>query len=60
MMCNMIKSARPYGFFVAHSRKFPEEHRETNRADADDGRSIKAMSRKFTKRLRAQHCDAAA
>lgn len=54
-MCNVIKSARHYGMFVALFGEFLELHGEEYRsANPDDGKSIRLMSRKFASWLRAQ------
>lgn len=55
-MCNGIKSARHYGTFVSLFGLFLEEHGEEYRAaDPDDGKAIRAMSRKFSRWLRTLH-----
>ena len=54
MMCNMIKSARPYGLFVALFKEFLETHGAGyHAADPDDFRTIGTMRRKFDKWLNA-------
>lgn len=53
-MCNMIKSAREYGMFVALFREFLQVHGEEYRdADPDHLVSIRAMARKFDRWLNA-------
>ena len=53
-MCNVIKAAREYVAFMAFFGEFLREHGEEYRAaDPDHGKSIRDMSRKFTKWLRA-------
>ena len=60
MMCNMIKSSRPYGFFLPLLNEFLEEHGvEYRAADPDDRKCISAMARKFRNWLKTQHCNAA-
>jgi hypothetical protein len=56
-MCNMIKSARPYGLFVVLFRQFLEAHgAEYQSADPDDFATVGAMHRKFNQWLHAlQH-----
>jgi hypothetical protein len=47
-MCNMIKSAREYGMFVALFREFLKlRGQEYRAADPDDGRTIGDMQREF-------------
>ena len=56
-MCNMIKSARPYGKFVLLLGEFLERHGEEYRAaDPDDREVIRAMQRRFDRWLRSLHC----
>jgi 5-methylcytosine-specific restriction endonuclease McrA len=57
MMCNMIKSARPYGLFVVLFKQFLEAHgAEYHATNPDDFQTIGAMSRRFNKWLHAlQH-----
>lgn len=59
LMCNTIKDSRPYALFVVLFGDFLIEHGEEYRAaDADDGRAISAMARKFNAWLHAlQHAE---
>jgi 5-methylcytosine-specific restriction endonuclease McrA len=53
-MCNMIKSARDYGMFVALFREFLELRGQEHRAaDPDDAQTIGDMQREFGRWLRA-------
>jgi hypothetical protein len=60
-MCNMIKSARSYQFFVPLFGEFLEMHRDEYRAtNPDDFATVGAMTRKFDARLHAlQHSERA-
>ena len=60
-MCNMIKSARPYGLFVVLFREFLEAHgAEYQSADPDDFATVGVMHRRFNQWLDAlQHGDRA-
>jgi len=54
-MCNMIKSARHYGMFVALFGEFLELHGEQYlAANPDDARCHRVMSRKFRSWLKQQ------
>ena len=51
-MCNSIKGARTYEWFVIFFRQFREVHgRRYRAADPDDWRTIGAMTRKFNEWL---------
>lgn len=55
-MCNVIKSARHYGMFVALFGEFLQLHGEEYRAtNPDDASGIRLMSRKFAAWLREQN-----
>lgn len=57
-MCNSIKNAREYALFVVFFAEFLEEHGDVYRAaDPYDGKSIRAMSRKFNKWLNTHRTD---
>jgi hypothetical protein len=55
-MCNVIKGIREYAAFVAFFGEFLREHGDEYRAaDPDNGKSVKAMGRKFSAWLHALH-----
>jgi hypothetical protein len=58
-MCNIIKGVREYASFVAFFAEFLRSHGDEYRAaDPDDGKSVRAMRRKFDAWLaRAAGCE---
>lgn len=55
-MCNVIKSARHYGMFVALFAEFLELYGEEYRGlNPDDTHNLRMMSRKFSAWLRAKN-----